>query len=106
MFFHLNQPSSAIVIKVDFDLTLSLLAHNLYKKLSNHLPGFEGCTVPTISRKFILNGARITIEKNTITVYLKKKTHLPILFEVDWMKTATYLSWMDMNIKFEVDSVS
>jgi hypothetical protein len=106
MFFHLNQPVSAIVIKVDFDLTLSLLAHNLYKKLSSQLPGFEGCTVPTISRKFILNGARITIENNTITVYLKKKTHLPILFEIDWMKAETYLAWMDMNIKFEVDSVS
>ncbi|MCP4401460.1 MAG: hypothetical protein GY801_29700 [bacterium] len=106
MFFHLNQPSSAIVIKVDFDLTLSLLVHNLYKKLSAQLPGFEGCTVPTISRKFILNGARITIEDNTITVYLKKKTHLPILFEVDWMKAETSLSWMDMNIKFKVDSMS
>lgn len=106
LFFHLNQPSSAIVIKVDFDLTLSLLAHNLYKKLSDQLPGFEGCTVPTISRKFILNGARITIENKTITVHLKKKIHLPILFEIAWMKTETYLSWMDMNIKFEVDSVS
>ncbi len=62
--------------------------------------------MPTISRKFILNGARITVENNTITVYLKKKTHLPILFEVDWMKAETYLSWMDMNIKFEVDSMS
>lgn len=106
LFFHLNQPSSAIVIKVDFDLTLSLLAHNLYKKLSDQLPGFEGCTVPTISRKFILNGARITIKDRTITVHLKKKIHLPILFEIAWMKTETYLSWMDMNIKFEVDSMS
>jgi hypothetical protein len=106
LFFHLNQPSSAIVIKVDFDLALSLLAHNLYKTLSDRLPGFERCTVPTISRKFILNGARITIENKTITVYLKKKIHLPILFEIAWMKTTTYLSWMDMNIKFEVDSVS
>jgi hypothetical protein len=106
LFFHLNQTSSAIVIKVDFDLTLSLLAHNLYKTLSDQLPGFEGCTVPTISRKFILNGARITIKNRTMTVHLKKKIHLPILFEIAWMKTETYLSWMDMNIKFEVDSIS
>ena len=109
MFFPLNQPSSAIVIQVDFDLTLSLLTHlthNLYKTLSDQLPGFEGCTVPTISRKCILNGARITIENHTMTVYLKKKTHLPILFDINWMNTATSLSWMDMTIKFEVDSVS
>jgi hypothetical protein len=30
LFFNLNNPSSSIVVKVDFDLTLSLLAHNLY----------------------------------------------------------------------------
>ena len=106
LFFHLNQPSSAIVIKVDFDLTLSLLAHNLYKMLGNHLTGFEACTVPTISRKFIENGARITIKDKTVTVFLKKKTHLPILFEVPWMNTVTTLSWLDLNIKFEADSVS
>ena len=28
-FFHLNVPGSSIVVKVDFDLTMSLLAHNL-----------------------------------------------------------------------------
>ncbi len=29
-FFHLNRLSSAMVIKVDFDLTMSILAYNLY----------------------------------------------------------------------------
>lgn len=106
LFFHLNQPSSAIVIKVDFDLTLSLLAHNLYKQLSAQLPGFERCTVPTISRKFIVNGAQVNITQNTISVRLKKKTHLPILFELPWMTTETYLPWMDMNIRFQADSMS
>ncbi|MCP4379194.1 MAG: transposase, partial [bacterium] len=41
MFFQLNHPASSIVVKVDFDLTLSLLAHNLYRILAQHLPGFE-----------------------------------------------------------------
>jgi hypothetical protein len=106
LFFHLNQPSSSIVIKVDFDLTLSLLAHNLYKKLCAHLPGFEACTVSTIARKFVTNGARITIENKTITVHLKKKTHLPILFEIPWLKTKTSLPWLGMNIQFTTDTVS
>ncbi len=34
VFFNLNNPSSSIVVKVDFDLTLSLLAHNLYRVLA------------------------------------------------------------------------
>lgn len=105
-FFHLNQTSSSIVVKVDFDLTLSLLAHNLYRMLSLQLPGFEDCTVFTIYRKFIENGARVQIKGDTITVFLKKKNHLPILFEVPWMQTKTYLPWLNLYIQFKIDTIS
>jgi hypothetical protein len=106
LFFHLNQLSSSIVVKVDFDLTLSLLTHNLYKQLCRYLPGFEMCTIPTIHRKFIENGAKIIIADKTITVRLKKKNHLPILFELPWMNKETHLTWLDMNIRFEGDTSS
>ena len=101
MFFQLNHPSSSIVVKVDFDLTLSLLAHNLYRMRAQRLPGFEQCNADTISRKFIENGARVSIEENTVTVHLKKKTHLPILFELPWMTQTTTLSWLGLNIQFQ-----
>ncbi len=39
-FFHLNRVSSSIVIKVDFDLTMSILAHNLYRLLARELAGY------------------------------------------------------------------
>jgi hypothetical protein len=97
--FHLNSPSSSLVVKVDLDLTLSLLAHHLYRQLANGLPGFEQCTVETSHRKFLENGAAITIHGNTVTVRLNKKTHLPILFELPWMTQPTHLAWMDMNIQ-------
>jgi len=106
VFFSLNNPSSSIVVKVDFDLTLSLLAHNLYKMLSNHLPGFENCTVATISRKFIENGAQIKIKGKELSVGLKKKTHLPILFSVPWMQSSTYIPWLDLNISYHQGTVS
>ncbi len=105
-FFHLNQLSSSIVVKVDFDLTLSLLAHNLYRVFSRDLPGFEQCTVSTICRKFIENGAKVIIEGDTITVSLKKKSHLPILFELPWMNEKTHLSWLNLNIQFDMDAIS
>lgn len=99
-FFHLNNPSSSIVVKVDFDLTLSLLAHNLFRILANAIPGFEHCTVDTISRKFLENGARIEINGNEVTVHLKKKTHIPLLFGLPWMKETSHISWMSMKINF------
>ncbi len=59
--------------------------------------GFEQCTVSTINRKCLENSARITLSGNDVTVYLKKKTHLPILFE---------LPWMNLNIRFFPGTVS
>jgi len=106
VFFNINHPSSSIVIKVDFDLSVSLLAHNLYRELSSELPGFENCTASTIYRKFLDNGAMVKVKGNNVIVYLKKKTHLPILFEVPWMKDTTYLSWMGVNIKFIPGNIS
>lgn len=106
MFFNLNHPSSSIVVKVDFDLTISLLAHNLYRLLTRSLPGFENCTAQTISRNFLENGVKVDIKGNDVTVYLKKKTHLPILFELPWMEKNTKISWMGINIRFSPGTVS
>lgn len=99
LFFQLNNPSSSICVKVDFDLTMSLLAHNLYRVLANHLTGFEQCTADTIQRKFLENGANVTVSEKNIHVQLKKKTHLPILLAIPWLKKST-LSWMDKTIEF------
>lgn len=105
-FFSLNSPSSSIVIKVDFDLTLSLLVHNLYKKIASKLTGFETCTVSTLNRHFFQNGADIEIEDGVITVRLKKKTHLPILFELPWLSQSTWVPWLGAHIRFEPASFS
>lgn len=105
-FFHLNQPSSSLVIKVDFDLTLSLLAHNLYRIFAKDLPGFEKCTAGTLYRNFIENGATVTIQDKNITVAMKKKTHLPTLFALPCFKEKIALPWMDANIQFASTTVS
>jgi len=100
-FFHLNQLGSSIIIKVDFDLTMTLLAHNLYRVLTSKLNGFEHCTVGTIHRDFLENEATVVVRDRVIEVALKKKSHLPILFETPWMKNLTKLSWMGCEIKFK-----
>ena len=105
-FFHLNSPSSSIVVKVDFDLTLSLLAHNLFRELTQKIPGFERCTVATIARDVLQNGAIVSIKNRAITVHLKKKTHLPALFEAPWMKQVSTLSWMKASIAFDIATTS
>jgi hypothetical protein len=106
-FFHLNSPSSSIVVKVDFDLTISLLAHNLYRFLAQNLHGFEQCNAQTIHRDFLDNGATITITDDIANISMKKKTHLPILLNVPWVKNETDLTWLGgLKINFNGASVT
>ena len=70
-----------MVIKVDFDLTMSILASNLYRLLAKELQGFTNYTAQSLYEKFIHNGGKIEIKDNQISLALKKKRHLPVLFE-------------------------
>ena len=106
VFFHLNQPSSSLFIKVDFDLTLSLLAHNLYCVQTNQIPGFERGTVQTICRNFLENGGRVKIKNKEAIVYLKKKSHLPSLMQLNWLNEKTKISWLGIDIRFELGTTS
>ncbi len=80
-FFHLNRVSSSMVIKVDFDLVMTLLAYNLYRWMARQCHGFAKATAPTLFQKFFANQAEIHIKKEMIEVALKKKRHLPLLLE-------------------------
>ncbi len=40
-FFHLNRVSSSMVIKVDFDLTMSILAHNILRLFAMDFTGYS-----------------------------------------------------------------
>ena len=80
-FFHLNLGSSSMVIKVDFDLTMSILAYNLYRIFAHELERYSNSTVQTLYDKFVLNGADIEIGEKTIKVQLKKKRQLPLILE-------------------------
>ena len=78
-FFHLNRVSSSMVIKVDFDLTMTVLAHNLYRLLAMHLPGYTQHTSETLYEKFLYNSGEIEITGDEIHVTMKKKRNLPAL---------------------------
>ncbi|GAX60465.1 hypothetical protein SCALIN_C11_0076 [Candidatus Scalindua japonica] len=78
-FFHLNRVSSSMVIKADFDLTMSVLAHNLYRLLAMNLPGYTHNTSTTLFEKFLCNSGEIEITSEKIIVRMKKKRNLPAL---------------------------
>ncbi len=78
-FFHLNRISSSMVIKVDFDLTMSILAHNLLRLFAMDLPGYSHMSPQSLFDRFLNTGGSVDIGSDTITVGLKKKRNLPAL---------------------------
>lgn len=101
-FFHLNLVSSSMVIKVDFDLTMSILAHNLYRLFALELDRYADLSVQRLYDKFVLNGADIEIGDKNIAVQLKKKRDLPLILEVMPKFNQQKYSWLgDKTITFE-----
>lgn len=80
-FFHLNLVSSSMVVKVDFDLTMSILSFNLYRLFARELGRYANNTAQTLYDKFVLNGADIEIEEKEVRIKLKKKRQLPLILE-------------------------
>lgn len=109
-FFHLNRLSSSIVVKVDFDLTMTIFAHTLYKIFASQIPGFENTHSITLYRNFIKNYAKIKItdwKTKQITITLNKKVNLPLLYETDWFDKNIEIPWLnDYKIKFEIGTTS
>jgi len=101
-FFHLNLVSSSMVIKVDFDLTMSILAHNLYQLFADELGRYSNNTAQTLYDKFVLNGADIEIGEKAIKVQLKKKRQLPLILEtMQRFKKQKYPLLGNKNLIFE-----
>ena len=96
-----------MVIKVDFDLTMSILANNLYRLLAMELERYENLSVQKLYDKFVLNGADVEIGGTTILVKLKKKRSLPLILETMNKYSRQKHPWLNnMKITFEGASYS
>ena len=100
-FFHLNKLSSSMVIKVDFDLTMTILAHNLYRVFALELERYSALSDVKIYEKFISNSGNVKIKDGNIKVEMKKKRELPLLLEtMNHYKNSKY-TWLNgMSINF------
>jgi hypothetical protein len=106
-FFHLNRNSSGIVVKVDFDLTMTILAHNLYRLFCQGFDGYSHCEAQTIFNKFISTPGSIRIDDNHILVKLKRKRSLPLLLEQMNANKGLSYPWIgNRKIVFDADSTT
>ena len=85
-FFHLNALSSPILVKVHFDVVLTMIADTLYSMLARRLRGFEECDAPRLFRHFIRGKGTVAGKGKQITVTYPRRAHHPILRQVEWQR--------------------
>jgi transposase len=101
-FFSLNALSSSMLIKVHFDILMTMIAHALYHFISQKLRGFEDCRAATIFRQFINMKADIVIRGDVIRVKFPRRSHNPIIKTALLDKKATRISWLgNKRLQFE-----
>ena len=83
-FFHLNALSSPILVKVHFDVAMTMIADTLYSMFAKKLRGFEDCDAPKLYRHFVRGKGSISIKNQTVTVTYPRRAHNPILRSVLW----------------------
>jgi len=94
-FFSLNALSSPIIVKVDFDIAITLIANTLYKILASKFKLFDKAKPKTIYRNIVEGAAKIYIGSDTIKVIFGKKAFNPLI--MDWISSLPELKvpWMD-----------
>lgn len=100
-FFHLNALSSPILIKVHFDVLLTMMADTLYYHLAQSFKGFESCDATRIFRHFVDMPATIKVTESEIHVHYPLRAHSPVLRSAGLDKWSPPISWLgDRKLKF------
>jgi len=94
-FFHMDALSSAVAMKVNCDLQLTLMASSLYRLLGAGVGnGYEKAKSRHIFRDFIDATAFVEIDEKAIMVRFQKRAHNPLLLEAGLDKTDTRIPWL------------
>jgi transposase len=92
-FFHMNALSSAVGLKVDFDMTLLVIASGLYRLLAERMRGYEDAQARQIFRDLVAMPATITVTEKEVEVSFHRRAHLPIILASGMMEQPVAVPW-------------
>jgi hypothetical protein len=94
-FFHMDALSSAVAMKVNCDLQLTLMASSLYRLFAFEVGnGYQVAKSRHIFRDFIDAVAKVTITKKEIFVRFQKRAHNPLLLAAGFHKKDVRIPWL------------
>ena len=94
-FFHMDALSSAVGFKVDFDMTLLVIASGLYRLLARRMRGYSEAQARNIFRDLVDMPATVDITTRDVTVSFHRRAHLPILMASGLFDKPVRVPWWD-----------
>ena len=92
-FFHMDALSSAVGLKVDFDMTLLVVASGLYRLLASRMRGYGDAQARQIFRDLVAMPATITVTDTEVEVSFHRRSHLPIILASGLMEQPVAVPW-------------
>ncbi len=94
-FFHMDALSSAVAMKVNCDLILTLMASSLYRLLGSDIGnGYKTAKSRHIFRDFIDSTAQVIVTKSDIVIQFQKKAHNPLLLSAGFTDKIIQVPWL------------
>lgn len=92
-FFHMDALSSAVGLKVDFDMALLVIASGLYRLVARRMRGYEDAQARQIFRDLLDLPAEIEITDKEVRVEFHRRAHLPIVLASGLCDRAVPIPW-------------
>ena len=92
-FFHMDALSSAVGLKVDFDMALLVIASGLYRLLARRMRGYADAQARHLFRDLIDTPADVTITAREVQVRFHRRAHLPIIIASGLLDVPVKVPW-------------
>jgi hypothetical protein len=92
-FFHMDALSSAVGLKVDFDMALLVIASGLYRLLARRMRGYADAQARHLFRDLIDTPADVTITERVVQVRFHRRAHLPIIIASGLLDKPVTVPW-------------
>ena len=92
-FFHMDALSSAVGLKVDFDMTLLVIASGLYRLVARRMRGYADAHARQIFRDLLDLPAEIEITEEEVRVEFHRRSHLPIVLASGLCDRSVQIPW-------------
>lgn len=94
-FFHMDALSSAVAMKINLDVQLTVMASSLYRLLAKKIAnGYDKAKSAHLFRDFIDATAQLSITEQEIIVQFQKRAHNPLLIAAGFDKMEQKVPWL------------